>query len=109
MAKTVPDYRTIMLSLIGSITSADDLGDVTNSITEAIKQARIDIGKCTELNNTSYAFHYFVELAERLHSMGVKTLKGTEIARVPQEQLDYIGKRLRKETEETTSSPPTSH
>ncbi len=103
--RTEPDYREILVSLIGSITSADDLGDVSNNVTEAIKQAKIDIGKCDELNNTTYEYHYFIELAERLHNMGVTDLKGAELTRIPQSQLDYIGKKLRKET---TSSPPTS-
>lgn len=63
-----PDYRRILLSLIGSITLADHLGDVASYAEVALKQAGIKL-EWGDLD----------ELSTALGRMGVMTLYGTEL------------------------------
>ena len=64
-----PDYKMIMLNLIASLTLDDHMGDVSNSVSEALKQAQIDVGE----------WENFDELGNKLYNIGVTTLWGTEL------------------------------
>ena len=64
-----PDYRQILLQLIGSLTLADHMGDAAGDVAQALKMAGLDI-EWDDLN----------ELGARLGQMGVTTLHGTPLS-----------------------------
>lgn len=63
-----PDYKTILLQLIASLTLADHMGDVSNSMDTALRLAGVDID-----------WNDFSELQQSLYNLGVTTLHGTSI------------------------------
>lgn len=65
---TTPDYKTILLQFIASLTLADHLGDVGNDIGEVLKQIGLEI----EWDEPS-------DLGTALGKMGITTLYGTEL------------------------------
>ena len=63
-----PDYRKILLSLIASLSLDDHMGDVSNSVSEALKQAEIEI-----------EWEDWEELQRGLHALGIETLWDTSL------------------------------
>jgi hypothetical protein len=64
-----PDYRDVLLKLIGSITSSEHIGDVGGNVQCALKMINIDI-----------EWDEWDELRRALAAMGVTTLFGTPLA-----------------------------
>ncbi len=62
------DHRAILLSLIGSLTLCDHMGDVSNDVQEALDQIGLKI-----------EWHEWHELGNALGAMGVTTLLGTPL------------------------------
>lgn len=72
-----PDYRTILLSLIGSLTLCDHMGDVSNDVQEALDQIGLKI-----------EWDEWHELGAALGKMGVTTLLGTPLSDADDEESD---------------------
>lgn len=72
------DYKKILLSLIGSLTLADHLGDVWDDVSEALDQAGFKtLREAADSNYESES--YGAALAPELHKIGVTTLYGTSL------------------------------
>jgi hypothetical protein len=67
-----PDYKAILFGLIGSLTLADDLGDVVDDVKRALKLSGVEIDDDDwyELN----------DLGRLLGKLGFTTLYGTSLA-----------------------------
>ena len=68
MSLPKPDYRKILLSLIASLSLDDHMGDVSGSVSEALKQAEIEI-----------EWEDWEELQRGLHAQGIETLWDTSL------------------------------
>jgi hypothetical protein len=64
-----PDYRAILLKLIGSLALCDHMGDVASDVQAALTQIGLDI-KWDDLS----------DLGKKLGEMGVTTLYDTSLA-----------------------------
>jgi hypothetical protein len=74
---TTPDYRDILLRLIGSLTLADHMGDISDDVTTALKMAGIDV-----------EWEDWDDLGSALHKMGVTTLHGTSLSSDDEDEND---------------------
>lgn len=63
-----PTARDILLMLIGSLTLADHMGDVSGDVSKALKMLGLDI-----------EWDDWGDLGKRLAEMGVTTLYGTSL------------------------------
>lgn len=66
-----PDYRSILLNLIASLTLADGLGDVSAYVDTAAKLARFDFPEWSDLE----------ELGDILGEINITTLYGTSLGK----------------------------
>lgn len=65
------DYREVLLSLIGSLTLADHMGDAANDIWAALR--RIGLEPPDTVSDLT-------DLGQWLGRMGIRTLYGTELS-----------------------------
>ena len=76
--ETADEYRALVLSLIGSLTLCDHMGDVSNDVQAVLDRLGINI--------EWYEWH---DLGDALGRMGVTTLYGTSLVDEPDEDEDY--------------------
>lgn len=72
-----PDCRALLLSLIGSLTLCDHMGDVAGDVNTVLERLGMDI-----------EWDEWGELGMRLGKMGVRTLYGTALYDPDDEELD---------------------
>lgn len=63
-----PDYRTILLQLIGSLTLADHMGDVSNDVDTALKRCGYEV-----------EWDEWSDLGRWCAQQGITTLYGTSL------------------------------
>lgn len=68
---TKEEIKTLLLSLLGSLTLCDHMGDAIDDVSKVLKELGVEV--------EGYPDDYMRAVAAALHTMGVKTLYGTPL------------------------------
>ena len=79
MELKIGEYRDLLLSLVGSLTLCDHMGDVSNAVDECLKR----VGMPQEVLDADWK-----DLGKELGKLGVKTLYGTELYDPDDDELE---------------------